>query len=209
MKENLRIIPEKKVTAATLMLHGYGSNGKHFLRHGRYLSKFFPNMAFYAPNAYEDYELEPGVGDYQWFSLKSRTAEDISRGLDRCQNYIQVIITDVLDTHDLDYDQLYLFGFSQGCVTALNTIYWLPKLAGILGFSGWFNPKKIPTTLDSNVPIELIHGIKDERVPFSKMKDAATQLELLGFPVKCHGIANLDHSINHQGLEIARNFLRG
>jgi predicted esterase len=80
------------------------------------------------------------------------------------------------------------------------------KLAGIVCFSGTLIPYK-SFNGNTKTPICFIYGLQDEVLSPESMQQSAAELTQIGFQVTSHPIANLMHSIDAQGINIANNFI--
>ncbi len=202
-----RLPKSGKVTSVMIMFHGYGANGKDLIDLSNYFFKFFPEMAFYAPNGCEDFENYPGLG-YQWFPLPSLDPVVLRSGLQKTEKQVVSIINEIMDHHGLNYNQVFIFGFSQGALVALNMIYNLPKIAGILGYSGAFMARQEEKILSYDTPILLVHGAQDTVVPIMYHNLAHAELTDLGFNARGPVITYLDHGINEDALIEGKKFMK-
>ena len=81
-------------------------------------------------------------------------------------------------------------------------------LAGILGYSGrLLAPELLEREAQSRPPVALIHGERDELVPYASMAEAAAALEGAGFAVETHGRPGLGHGIDPAGMQAGLAFM--
>lgn len=82
-------------------------------------------------------------------------------------------------------------------------------LGGVIGFSGrLLAPDRLRNEMTATPPILLIHGDKDEVVPFSGLEEAETALSALGFSVQTHVSPGVGHGISPDGLAAAMEFIQ-
>ena len=185
--QNLQNLQKPSVSPkALIFMHGVGANGANLLDIAKYYQQYIcgDNVVIFLPNAPFPYDMMPGQGDcYQWFSL-----------MDRRQKY------------GLSYQDIALFGFSQGTMLALH--YALnknegEKIGAVLGYSG----RLMVQAFNSQPPICLIHGQDDDIVPHACLAEAQEFLQQNNFDAEFHTRANLMHSIDMEGIEIGAKFL--
>jgi len=189
-----------------LLLHGYGASGEDLIEIGHFWAPSLPLTTFVAPNAPTICEINP-MG-YQWFGLSDFDPMHMRRNLENAAPVLADFITSQVKTYDLTLNQVALVGFSQGAMLALEMMFHLPGLAGIIGYSGAFYK---PAHIDFNgpyPPILLAHGTMDTVVPFVSMATARDALVNLGVDVETEICAGLGHSIDVRGLQRGLNFLQ-
>jgi phospholipase/carboxylesterase len=67
-------------------------------------------------------------------------------------------------------------------------------------------PERLEAEIRSRPPVLLIHGTKDDVVPFRSMDLASTALTASGVPVETHVSPGLGHSVGQDGLAAATAF---
>ena len=194
-----------RVEKLVVLIHGYGASGENLIGLSYHWQSSLPHTFFVAPNGPEPCDVNP-MG-YQWFGLPDLSLTNIRLGLDRAtpvlQNYVQQLIT----TYQLSPRDVAVVGFSQGAMLALDLMFVMPNLAGIIAYSGIFLP---PTKLPDSPPLckaLLIHGTLDMVVPFSFLQQAELNLKKYGIAFDSYTCHGLDHSINQEGIEKGKNFL--
>lgn len=202
-----------KVDNAVIMLHGLGADGNNLIGIADFLAADFPNTVFVAPNAPFAYDMiPPGYPNfgYQWFSLQDRSPENLLKGIQEAQPILDSFIDEVLSDYELPDNKLALLAFSQGATMATYTALRREKeLAGILSYSGaLYEPSMLTEKIVSKPDFCLVHGEVDEVVPFQVMPNAEAVLKEAGFNTESHARPNLDHSIDMEGLEIGKAFLK-
>lgn len=209
MLENSPIYLPKSgdVKSAVMMLHGYGSNGDDLISLASFFAADLPNTAFISPNA--PFEMEMFYGGYEWFPLTDRDPVKMLAGARRVEPIMNAMIDEVLAEYKLPASKFALLGFSQGTMTSL---FVAPRraepIAGIVGYSGaLLSPELVSAETKSKPPVCLIHGDADDVVPFTAMAQAEKTLKENGFAIEAHRRPNLPHSIDMEGIEIAKGFL--
>lgn len=208
------IVQPKSGTAksAVILLHGVGADGENLADIARFLRDDFPDTIFFSPNAPHRYDMVPPEYEagYQWFSLADRDPQKLLEGVQNVRPIVDSFIDKILEEHKLNEENLALLGFSQGTMTSL---FVAPrrqkKLAGIVGFSGaLIGAEKLAEEAQTKPDICLIHGKMDDVVPFEMMQNAEQSLRQNGFSIISHARPYLTHSIDMEGIEIAKNFLK-
>ena len=105
---------------------------------------------------------------------------------------------------------LALVGFSQGAMMSLHVA---PRrdvaMAGVVAISGKLMvPQFLATEAVVKPPVMLIHGDRDDVVPFGEMQAAGNVLVAAGFPTFGHVMQGSGHGIAPDGLGVAMQFLK-
>lgn len=208
MLENCpQIIPQQTVQKIVVLLHGYGSNGDDLIEIAKIWQPNLPNTAFFSPNAIEKSEVNP-FGGYQWFGLNDFNPTNIRAGLDKAKPHINRFLKSLLAEYRLLPSDLIIAGFSQGAMLALDMIYSIARLGGIIGYSGAFYPPSNNTAPLSSVPILLVHGTSDMVVPYASLQLAQNQLRKVNINVMTQTCPGLGHSIDEAGLMAGLDFIK-
>ena len=107
-----------------------------------------------------------------------------------------------------------LFGFSQGCLMALDfALRHDQPLAGIVGVSGYaFGLERLPAELHPRAREQawlLTHGHYDELLPIAHTRAQAEQLRALGIPIEWHEFPKA-HTIDPEAeLPLIRDWIAG
>lgn len=190
-----------------ILCHGYGANGDDLIGLAPQLGAVMPKAQFVAPNAPEPCGMVPG--GYQWFPLTTMSREERRDGTYRAAPILDAFIDAELAEHGLDESRLALIGFSQGTMMALHVGLRRAKPpACIVGFSGSLTaPERLIDEITVRPPVLLIHGDRDNVVPFPMMFEAAGALEAAGVTVDRHLSQGVAHGIAPDGLHKAMSFL--
>lgn len=195
-----------KLKKLVVILHGYGANGDDLIDLAHRWAPQFPDVDFIAPNAPESCEMNP-MG-FQWFGLRDFSPFNVRSGLDRIRPTVVQYLESLLQKHHLQAEDLALVGFSQGSMVALDMLFALPGLKGVLSYSGAFYPPVAVPPLSHTPNVMLIHGVVDMVVPFAAMAEADRQLQLFGLNPQTCAIPHLGHGIDSQGLKVGEQFLK-
>ncbi len=193
--------PEKLV----ILLHGYGANGDDLIDLAKAWNPMLPAVDFLSPHAPDLCEISPW--GRQWFSLQNWSPESILFGLKKALPALQIYIEESLKKRNLTPRDLALVGFSQGCMLALYAGLHMPfSPACILGYSGAFFFDSI---VQANIrpQVMLIHGDRDEVVPYAALDEARQNLLIFDINAEIHTSRGLAHGIDHEGLALGGTFL--
>jgi phospholipase/carboxylesterase len=91
---------------------------------------------------------------------------------------------------------------------ALELMFHLPGLAGIVGYSGGFYGPTDPSFKGPYPPVFLAHGTHDQVVPYVQMSLAENELTSLGVNVQTLTCPGVMHGIDIQGLQQGLTFLQ-
>ncbi len=189
-----------------IMLHGLGSNGEDLISLVPFLQQDLPDYYFTSPDAIEAYDMAP-FGK-QWFSLQNRDPAIIMRHVSNNRETIEDLILQKQQELSLTNKDTILLGFSQGTMIASYlTLNAKEPFLAMIGFSGRMLPTYVEK-VNKNTPICLIHGLKDDVVSADESEKFAHYCQERNIPCEIKMIPNLRHSIDHQALEFALNFLK-
>lgn len=201
---------DKETKRLVVLLHGYGSNGADLLEIGHFFAPSLPLTTFISPNAPQTWDMGPF--GYQWFGLSDVNPLEPHRmraGLDRAAPELKTFLEEQLAQHHLTPNQLVLIGFSQGGILAMEMLFHMPSLGGVISYAGaFYPPEKIPNTTQPYPPVLLVHGTLDTSVPYVSMELARKYLSDLGVSVQTQTCDGLGHSIDVKGLHRGLSFLQ-
>ncbi len=193
------------IRSMVILLHGYGASGDDLIDLALSWQDSLPHTLFWAPHAPHTCDMNPC--GYQWFGLQDLSPFNLRKGLDACTPTIASAIQAELTKHQLSPTNLILVGFSQGAMLALDLMFYLPGLKGLIGYAGAFVPP-LNATLPSVKPaVLLVHGMADTVVPFPALGAAQAALNALGATPTIHAIPHLAHGIDAQGIHLGGQFL--
>jgi len=197
------------VESLVVMLHGYGANGDDLIDLSDHWLQALPNTLFWAPNAPSVCEVNP-MG-YQWFGLQDLTPFNLRQGLDSSTPKVAEVIRTKLAQHNLTPEHLILVGFSQGAMLALDLMFHLQGLLGVVAYSGCFYPpsKGLPgaAAIEPKPSVLLVHGVNDMMVPFISLENSKNALATFGIEAQALAIPGLAHGIDITGIKRGEDFL--
>lgn len=193
-----------------ILLHGLGSNGQDLIGLAPYWASALPKALFVSPDAPFPCDMAPF--GYQWFSLQDRDPAKILAGIQKATPILHDYIAAQQEKFGVPADKTVLVGFSQGTMMSL---YAGPRyrgadgkgLAGILGYSGALFVSEAEEDL-VKMPVHLVHGERDDVVPFAAYKEAMKGLKENSFSVSGISRPALGHSIDEEGIESGAAFLQ-
>jgi phospholipase/carboxylesterase len=208
-----RFQPKSGVAPKQLVVlcHGVGADGNDLIdlapTWGAYA---LPEAAFVSPHAPEAYDMAPGMGGRQWFSLADRTPSLMEAGVRRSAPILSHFIDAELARLGLPADAYALVGFSQGAMMVLFTgLRRAVPPRAILAYSGaLMAPDSLSREAVGHPPVLLVHGEADEVVPVSRSRDAEAALRAGGVPVQAVYCPGLGHGIDQAGLSAGALFLQ-
>lgn len=191
-----------------MFLHGYGADGADLLGLADPLGPHLPDTTFIAPDAPE--RAQGGYG-LQWFPipwLDGSSEEAAAQGLARATVDLNAFLDARLAEYGLKDKQLALLGFSQGAMMAMHVApRRAAEMAGVVAISGrLLEPEKIGE-ITVKPPVLLIHGDRDEVVPFGNMQHAGQVLTGAGVTTYGHVMKGAGHGIAQDGLQASLAFL--
>lgn len=195
-------------TSAVLLLHGLGDSGAGLIDLGAAWRSGLPDTVFLAPNAPFPCDMAPF--GFQWFSAQDWTPAVVLEGVKKAAPYLDSFIDKVSANFELAPSRIALVGFSQGTMMSL---YVAPRreeaLAGVLGYSGaLIGREELRREKRSSPPVLLVHGMRDDVVPYAAMEHAKAGLQDVNINVDALGRPDLYHSIDNEGLREGLVFLR-
>jgi len=196
-----------------VFLHGYGANGQNLITLADDFAEILPQAFFLSPNAIEPWEGRfPNA--YQWFSLyendQRKYLQKLSSEIKNANKILQNFLNEQLTRFKLKHCELILIGFSQGSMMAnYQAMISKQQLAGVISYSGKIiEPTSIGEEITSKTKTCLIHGREDSVLDFDNFLEAQKILTKLQIPVESHGLDDLDHAIDHRGINIAKQFIK-
>ena len=194
-----------------VFLHGYGADGKDLIDLANPFGMALPNASFISPDAPHPCAMSPQ--GRQWFPI-----EEIPTGAIRASLSLLDLIADETKKLNLTFKDVILIGFSQGAMMSMQCLLINhEQLGAIIGYSGALRLENIEASNDqiingkhkfSDTPILLVHGEKDEVVPFQSLKNSKNLLNKIGFNVQTLSRQNLAHGIDPEGISKGMEFLK-
>jgi phospholipase/carboxylesterase len=183
-----------------IVLHGLGDslNGYHFLPEALAI----PELSYLLVNA-----PDPYYGGYSWYDFMG----DKEPGILRSRGMLLTLLGELEDQGVLPADT-FLFGFSQGCLVAVDAgIRCENPLGGIVGVSGYVAfPGEYPAAFSPAARAQkflITHGRRDPMVPFEPARRQFLELRRLGLDLEFVSY-DKDHTMLPEELEDVAAWLR-
>ena len=194
-----------------VFLHGYGADGKDLIDLANPFGMALPNASFISPDAPHPCAMSPQ--GRQWFPI-----EEIPKGAIKASLGLLDLIENEAKKLNLTFKDVILIGFSQGAMMSMQCLLINDKqLGAIIGYSGALRQENIDAANDQildgkhkflDTPILLVHGERDEVVPFKSLEESKTLLNKIGFNVQTLSRQNLAHGIDPEGISKGMQFLK-
>jgi phospholipase/carboxylesterase len=179
-----------------ILLHGYGSNEQDLFSFAEELPDELLIISARAP-------LPMGFGSYAWYTIHFDASDgkfsDIPEAI-KARDTIANFIDEVLTNFEVDTNNVFLLGFSQGTILSYAVALNYPdKIQHVIALSGYINPELLPSNLEKenykNLDFYISHGTVDQVLPVDWGRKAPPFLDNLGiansyqeYPVG-HGVA--------------------
>jgi len=201
-------LSKEKPKQIVVLCHGYGGDGKDISILAINWQRFLPDAIFLCPNAPEVCNINPN--GYQWFDLTSEKEELILEKSLKAEEKLNFFIDEALNNFQLEYSNLALVGFSQGCMLGLQTgLKKKEKINCLIGYSGKIiNKKHLSDNINSKPKIFLMHGAEDSVVPSLHLLEAKDYLNSIGLKIKTKLFKNCEHRISVDAMSLGLSFLR-
>lgn len=168
---------DKDSSKLLIVLHGRGDSpeGFHFLPAALGIDAF--NFLFLeAPDPYHS--------GFSWYDLAPHQAS----GIIRSRELLFALLDKLQSEHKVKSTDIFLFGFSQGCLMCLDVVLRYSKhLGGVVGVSGYvFFEEQYPSAFSKVAQEQKIwvsHGRFDEVLEFEKTQNAIERLRSLGISI--------------------------
>lgn len=194
-----------------VFLHGYGADGADLLGLADTLAPHLPDTVFIAADA-----PSPCAGNpfgRQWFPIPrfdGSSEVEAAVEMNRAADDLNAFLDKRLAEEGLAPAALALVGFSQG---AMMSLHIAPRravaMAGVVAISGrLLRPQVLAQEASVKPPVLLIHGDRDDVVPFQEMQIAGNALVAAGFQTFGHVMQGTGHGIAPDGLGVAMQFLK-
>ena len=198
------------VKKVVIFLHGYGADGADLFSLSEPLSEQLPDCFFASPDAPRKCGASPF--GFEWFpipDIDGSTIPDMMKALASSENSIIKLIDGYKKRFSLDYSDIILLGFSQGCMMSLNVgLTSEEKFLCIVGFSGKIiDQNNLKLRIKNHTETLLIHGDADQVVPSTHLLEAKDFLIRNDVKVDTLLIKNCDHHIPIQASSTALNYI--
>ena len=193
---------------AIIMCHGYGGDGNDISVLANNWRRFLPDALFLCPNAPEICAVSPR--GYQWFDLTLDDEEKILEKALVAEHKLNTFLDQILNNFNLNYKNLALVGFSQGCMMIIQTaLKRKEQINCLVGYSGKIiNKQHLSDNIVSRPKIFLMHGDKDTIVPPGHLLESKEFLAQQGLKIRTKLFKNCEHKISVEASSLGLEFLR-
>jgi phospholipase/carboxylesterase len=188
-----------------VVFHGLGDSLHGFTWMPRELR--LDSLSYLLVNAPDDY-----YGGYSWFDFTGGGADmgPAIAGIKRSRKLIQGLL-DELGAQGIADGDIFLFGFSQGCLMALDAgLRTEKRLGGIIGVSGWLAFQEEYPGAFSPVARDqaflVTHGLRDPLLPFRVTEAQCAFLKAQGLNLTFQRY-DKDHTVLPEELRDIRSWL--
>ncbi|MCX7977848.1 MAG: serine esterase [Bdellovibrionaceae bacterium] len=134
-----------------------------------------------------------------------------SQGVEKIRRKLFILISE-LEAKGWKPENIFLFGFSQGCLVSADFgIHYPKKLGGIIGVSGYFHfyPRWRNRVAPEarKTPWLFTHGTKDNVLPIQETRFGVEKLREAGLPVDWKEFVK-DHSLSEVEYPVIRKWVR-
>lgn len=164
---------------ALILLHGVGSNEQDLFGLADRLDPRFTVVSARGP-------LTRSPGSYAWFPVQFAPGGFVidPEHAERSRQLLLQFTGELVDEYQIDAKEVYLMGFSQGCIMSLYAALTEPeRYAGVAGMSGRLLPEVLPKLASperlQGFPLLVVHGTEDTTIPVSYGRDIRDQLSKL------------------------------
>lgn len=216
------------VAQLVVLLHGYGRDASLMKKLADEIRARLPQALILMPHAPED--MEEPVGDdnvlrvpqqlrgddqqafspgsrRKWFSIRGASLDELTHRILNVTTQVNDFITQKMNEHGLQDEDVALMGFSQGGVVALYTAYNRARpIACVVGHSTLFMPGM---TLASTMPTLYLYGLEDEEFPPIRYEEAARLLSAQVPDTTVRAVAGLRHTTNAESRAIVADYIAG
>jgi phospholipase/carboxylesterase len=149
---------------------------------------------------------DPYYGGFAWYDL-----QDPEEGVRRSSKLLLQLLDQWMDK-DFPTEQIVLFGFSQGCLMAVEIGARLRRrLAGIVGISGYvLDPEDLVKHLGAaalSQRILMTHGTQDPLIPIDRVRPQIEILRRAGLQIQWHEFVKGHTIAGEAEMAVVRGFV--
>jgi phospholipase/carboxylesterase len=202
-----RMTPTGRPQFLVVLLHGSGGDGPNMWFLSEHLPRYLPTAAFASPTGPFPRE---DIG-YRWFpgAVAGDPLGMVMRGMREGGPVFDRYIQAELARYQLGPDRLFLLGFSQGSMMALNWgLRQRTPPAGIIAFAGLtVATDGLPARLPNPPPVLISQGSEDGNGA-QRVEATRKLLTDRGVAVQAHVVPGIGHTIDSRGIRFAGEFLQ-
>ncbi|MDG4950360.1 phospholipase [Weeksellaceae bacterium KMM 9724] len=164
-----------------LLLHGYGSNEADLFSFAPELPEEFFIASVRAPRQIQ-------YGGYGWYDINFMDAQKFNNvdQANESMKTIRTFIQEVIEKHDLNADEVWLCGFSQGSILSYAlTLHDQQNIHRVICMSGYPAPDIMGDKVQSNfndLEFFVSHGTEDGVIPVDWARNGEKLLKHLNIP---------------------------
>lgn len=189
----------REASKALIIVHGRGATAENILP----LADYFTDESWYI--------AAPQATGLQWYPYSFMAPSDKNEPwLGSAIDYMRKIIEDISEY--IDYQDIYLMGFSQGaCLSAEVTARYALGYGGLAVFTGGLIGEVLNAENYSGhfegTRIYMSNGDDDPHIPVGRSAETRDQLISMGADVKMDIFPGREHTIIQEEIDNAYNFL--
>lgn len=164
---------------ALVLLHGLGSNERDLFELGRVVAPESHLVAFRAP-------IEQGPGRYAWYPVQFTPAGTVhdAAAAESARQRLVASLRSLRGEPTIEPGRVTLLGFSQGAMMSEAVALTEPGLVSrVVLIGGRTLPELRPAPATQRPSVLLLHGTKDERVPYDNALETERVLRGAGYDV--------------------------
>lgn len=195
-----------KAIATLIFLHGLGDTGQGWMSAVKFLAEFLPNFRFVLPTAptrpvtlNNNFPM-PAWYDIHSLSLHNHKVDEF--GILQSQDQIITLIKKESEA----VRRVFVGGFSQGAVIALQAGLQCTDVCGIVALSGYYALPDLPVK-NHQVPIFMGHGTADAIVQYASGQKSADTLKSKNLNVQFKPYPGMAHESSIEELQDIGRFL--
>lgn len=195
--------PDEAKLPLVIVMHGRGADAND-------LADLAPMMddgyRFVFPNAAKPFEPMPGYSfGWSWFDGWPPEGHSIVQSRAK----VLALIDELVERYPTPEGKIAVTGFSQGGLMALDVGFRTKqKIAGIVVMSGAIHEADMPDLrARRELPVLLIHGMQDDKVPVLNARRTRHILEEHGLAPEYHEFS-MAHQVTLEATEVVAVFLR-
>ncbi len=183
-----------------VVLHGKGDSLRPFKKFNQELELNDINyLLLNAPKKFLD--------GYSWYGEPPY----LKQGVIRIREKLLLLLTE-LEAQGWKSENIFLLGFSQGCLVSADlALHWPKSLGGVIGVSGYFEffPywKTRLTPKVRKTPWLFTHGHQDDILPLKKTREGAFKLKSAGFNVNWVEL-DKEHNFIDEDYPLIKNWVK-
>lgn len=190
------------------LLHGFGSNEKALSEMSSFLPANFNLISLRAPHV-------NGSNSYRWFFFQRVDSKSKINEFEKEYSYqlIQETVQTLISKHHLNKDKIYIGGFSQGAMLAMELGLKNPNIYHkVVSISGrlfeHLNNESTPNEDNKKQQYLLVHGLADQMIESFESENLEKKLLDWAIPTKAIYYPNQAHSFNQNTLKDIATWLQ-